>query len=114
MSEGVFAMSNNLVEGIRYAAGEVDKLAAHFVGNTNTDGTRDAAVYEQGIGCERASKMLRELANIMTRGSDPTAEYLHLSPSVHNALVRRIEVLESSMRLLAERCEYKNPYSKPG
>src|SRR3990167_4032973 len=52
---------------IRWAAGEVDKLAAHFVGNKRTDGTRDATVYEQGIGCERAGQMLRELASLMER-----------------------------------------------
>ena len=52
---------------IRFAAGEVDKLAAHFVGNTKTDGTRDAMVYEQGIGCERAGQMLREVASLIER-----------------------------------------------
>ena len=52
---------------LRYAANEVAKLATHLVGNTKTDGTRDSIVYEQGIGCERASKMLMEEALIIER-----------------------------------------------
>jgi hypothetical protein len=57
---------------IRFAAGEVDKLAAHFVGNTKIDGTRDAVLYEQGIGCERAGQMLREVATLIEqRGEKP-------------------------------------------
>jgi hypothetical protein len=56
-------------EAIRFAAGEVDKLAAHFVGNIQTDGTRNPVVYEQGIGCERAGQMLREVADLIERQS---------------------------------------------
>jgi hypothetical protein len=55
------------IDAIRFSAGEVGKLAKHFVGNTKTDGTRDVSVYEQGIGCERASKMLYEVANLIER-----------------------------------------------
>jgi hypothetical protein len=47
----------------------VDKLAAHFVGNIQTDGTRNPVVYEQGIGCERAGQMLREVADLIERQS---------------------------------------------
>lgn len=60
---------------LRFGAGEVDKLAAHLVGNTKTDGTRDATVYEQGIGCERAGQMLREVASLIERqGEQPNTE----------------------------------------
>ena len=54
-------------DAIRFAADEVDKLAAHFVGNTKSDGMRDSLVYEQGIGCERAGQMLREIAAMIER-----------------------------------------------
>lgn len=62
-----FARERELSDALRYAANEVAKLAAHLVGNTKTDGTRDPIVYEQGIGCELASKMLLEQALIIER-----------------------------------------------
>jgi hypothetical protein len=53
------------LDALHFAAEEVNKLAAHLVGNTKVDGTRDPVVYEQGIGCELAGKMLREMATLM-------------------------------------------------
>ena len=51
-------------DAIRFASREVAKLAAHFIGNRRVG---DVAMYEQGIGCERASKMLLEEANLIER-----------------------------------------------
>jgi len=56
--------SNCWASAIWFAAGEVDKLAAHLVGNTKSNRQRDPAIYEQGIGCKRAAKMLREIAKL--------------------------------------------------
>lgn len=78
---------------IRFAAGEVDKLAAHFVGNTKTDGTRDATVYEQGIGCERAGQMLREVASLIEKqGDQPSA--IEVSADKMKKLFAQITALE--------------------
>jgi hypothetical protein len=59
-------------ESIRLCADAVEKLAAYFVGNSKVDGGRDSAVYEQGIGCERAAKMLREMAILVDKENATT------------------------------------------
>jgi hypothetical protein len=53
---------------IRFAAREVAKLGAHFVTNRQAG---DVAMYEQGIGCERASKMLEEIARLIESQQQP-------------------------------------------
>lgn len=52
------------IKGLEEAQRVVEQLAAYYVGNTKTDGTRDSVVYEQDIGCERAGLMLKMLIGI--------------------------------------------------
>jgi len=57
--------NHDFIKGVEFAANQVEKLAADFVSNSKSDGTRDHLVYEQGIGCERAALMLREISVLM-------------------------------------------------
>lgn len=76
-SIGALVQNNSKLKSeiIRFSAEAVDKLSAHLVGSVKVDGTRDPIIYEQGIGCEKAAKMLREIASLLEvqpDGSDQT------------------------------------------
>lgn len=68
---------------IRCAAEAVANLGAHFIVNRKPG---DVAMYEQGIGCERASKMLEEMARLIERQSDqPNARGERPAPTTKKA-----------------------------
>jgi len=47
------------IAGMKHAKRIVDACAEKLVGNLQKCGRRDPQVYEQGIGCERASNEIR-------------------------------------------------------
>jgi hypothetical protein len=55
-------------DAILFASQQVEKLGAHFLTNRNVG---DVAMYDQGIGCDRASKMLKEIARISNLTLNP-------------------------------------------